>query len=88
MELFATRRNRVFYFIICYILCTYCICLFSYLEAEDTEKTYKFSQNCILEHVDQQTKAKSFDIKLNQFGPYRLNYLRNGRFHVFIINLL
>ncbi|XP_063933768.1 uncharacterized protein LOC135145578 [Zophobas morio] len=50
-----------------------------YLEAEDTEKTYKFSQNCILEHVDQQTKAKSFDIKLNQFGPYRLNYLRNGR---------
>ncbi|ODQ79716.1 hypothetical protein BABINDRAFT_161427 [Babjeviella inositovora NRRL Y-12698] len=49
------------------------------LEAEGMEKTYKFQQQDIVEAVDIGTANKSFELKLNEFGPYTLDYTRNGR---------
>ncbi|KAH3667855.1 hypothetical protein WICMUC_005255 [Wickerhamomyces mucosus] len=49
-----------------------------YLEAEGMEKTYKFKQDEIKTAVDQSTSNKALDLKLNEFGPYTLDYSRNG----------
>lgn len=50
-----------------------------YLEAEhELEKTFKFTQSEIKQHVDASTANKALDLKLNEFGPYRVNYSRNG----------
>ncbi|KAJ3012200.1 Small subunit (SSU) processome component [Thoreauomyces humboldtii] len=50
-----------------------------YLEAEGMEKTWKFTQSQLKEHVDLSTSSKMFDLKLPDFGPYALDYTRNGR---------
>lgn len=50
-----------------------------YLEAEDEmEKTFKFKQSEIKEHVDVTTSNKALDLKLKDFGPYHIDYSRNG----------
>lgn len=50
------------------------------LEAEGPmEKTFKFKQDDIAEVVDQSTANKKFELQLNEFGPYNLDYTRNGR---------
>ncbi|TPX40146.1 hypothetical protein CcCBS67573_g10639, partial [Chytriomyces confervae] len=51
-----------------------------YIEAEGMERTYKFSQTAIKQNVDVNTQNKAFDLKLNEFGPYALDYTRNGKF--------
>ncbi|KXS10732.1 BING4CT-domain-containing protein [Gonapodya prolifera JEL478] len=53
-----------------------------FLVAEGMEKTYKFSQQEIRENVDLNTSAKNFELKLDQFGPYKIDYTRNGKFLV------
>jgi U3 small nucleolar RNA-associated protein 7 len=50
-----------------------------YLEAEGMERTYKFAQSDIVANVDVATSQKSFELDLEEFGPYRLDYTRNGR---------
>jgi U3 small nucleolar RNA-associated protein 7 len=50
-----------------------------FLEAEGIEKTYKFTQNQLSENVDLNTAKKIFNLDLPDFGPYRMNYTRNGR---------
>ncbi|XP_071801836.1 WD repeat-containing protein 46-like [Asterias amurensis] len=50
-----------------------------FLEAEKGEETFHITQQDISEAVDIASATKSFDLKLEQFGPYRLNYTRNGR---------
>ncbi|ODV59237.1 Utp7p [Ascoidea rubescens DSM 1968] len=50
-----------------------------YLEAEGLEKTYNFTQKEIKENVDVGTANKAFALKLNEFGPYTLDYTTNGR---------
>lgn len=50
-----------------------------YLEAEGMERTYKFKQAAIKEHIDIQTERKMFDLDLDTFGPYRVKYDRAGR---------
>ncbi|VEU21991.1 DEKNAAC102967 [Brettanomyces naardenensis] len=50
-----------------------------YMEAEGMEKTYKFRQNDIVQEVDIGTAKKGFELKLDQYGPYSLDYSRNGR---------
>ncbi|KAJ1642853.1 putative U3 small nucleolar RNA-associated protein 7 [Coemansia asiatica] len=50
-----------------------------FLEAEGMERTYKFTQKQISENVDVSSSAKIFDLKLNEFGPYALQYSSNGR---------
>lgn len=50
-----------------------------FLVGEDGEDTAKILQTDIVEAVDISSAAKHFDLKLRQFGPYRLNYSRTGR---------
>ncbi|ODV94337.1 hypothetical protein PACTADRAFT_51197 [Pachysolen tannophilus NRRL Y-2460] len=50
-----------------------------FLEAEGMEKTFKFRQSEIRDSVDVSTANKNFELKLDQFGPYTLDYSRNGR---------
>ncbi|XP_073242728.1 WD repeat-containing protein 46-like [Porites lutea] len=51
-----------------------------YLEAEGLEKTFKFKQKDIADVVDVASARKYFELNLDTFGPYRVNYTRNGRF--------
>ncbi|GFO49058.1 WD repeat-containing protein 46-like [Plakobranchus ocellatus] len=47
--------------------------------ALEGERTYQITQNDIRASADEATQQKIFDLRLNQFGPYRLDYTRNGR---------
>ncbi|CEP60100.1 Utp7p LALA0_S01e03048g [Lachancea lanzarotensis] len=50
-----------------------------FLEAEnEMEKTFKVKQDEIRGAVDSSTANKALDLKLREFGPYSLNYSRNG----------
>ncbi|CAX45214.1 U3 small nucleolar RNA-associated protein, putative [Candida dubliniensis CD36] len=51
-----------------------------FLETEnDMEKTFKFKQDEIADAVDSSTANKKFELKLPEFGPYTIDYSRNGR---------
>lgn len=50
-----------------------------YLEAEGMEKTYRFKQNDIKDAVDKSTARKNINLKLDQYGPYTIDFTRNGR---------
>ncbi|KAJ5899338.1 hypothetical protein N7495_004082 [Penicillium taxi] len=51
-----------------------------FLEPEnELEKTYKVRQAEIQESVGLETAKKGFELRLNDFGPYRADYTRNGR---------
>ena len=50
-----------------------------FLEAEGMEKTYKFTQRELREHVDLATADNAVDLKLPHFGPYAVSYGRSGR---------
>lgn len=51
-----------------------------FLEAEGPmERTFKFKQDDIKEAVDQGTASKKFQLKLPDYGPYQLDFTRNGR---------
>lgn len=50
-----------------------------YLEAEGMEKTFRYKQEDIADAVDLATSNKKFSLKLTDFGPYTLDYTRNGR---------
>lgn len=50
-----------------------------FLETEnDMERTFKLKQSEIKKNVDIQTARKSFDIKLTDLGPYKVDYSRTG----------
>ncbi|KDO34990.1 hypothetical protein SPRG_18957 [Saprolegnia parasitica CBS 223.65] len=49
------------------------------LVAEGLEKTHRFTQEQLAEHVDINTANKMFDLTLDTFGPYKIDYTRNGR---------
>ncbi|EDO36936.1 predicted protein, partial [Nematostella vectensis] len=50
-----------------------------FLEAEGMEKTFSFKQKEIADAVDVASSQKFFELKLDKFGPYRIDYTRNGR---------
>ncbi|KND01817.1 uncharacterized protein SPPG_03608 [Spizellomyces punctatus DAOM BR117] len=50
-----------------------------FLEAEGLEKTWKFTQNQLKDNLDANTSKNVFDLKLKDFGPYTMDYTRNGR---------
>ncbi|EEP81569.1 conserved hypothetical protein [Uncinocarpus reesii 1704] len=51
-----------------------------FLEPEgELERTYKVRQDEIRENVGIETAKKGFDLKLEELGPYRADYTRNGK---------
>jgi U3 small nucleolar RNA-associated protein 7 len=51
-----------------------------FLEADGPmEKTFKFKQQEIEQVVDSSTANKKFELSLPEFGPYTIDYSRNGR---------
>ncbi|KAJ6008462.1 hypothetical protein N7540_012438 [Penicillium herquei] len=51
-----------------------------FLEPEgEIERTYKVRQDEIQESVGIETAKKGFELRLDDFGPYRMDYTRNGR---------
>ncbi|KAI9501477.1 WD40-repeat-containing domain protein [Coemansia spiralis] len=50
-----------------------------FLEAEGMERTYRFTQKQLAENLDISSAGKIFDLKLNEFGPYVLDYTANGK---------
>ncbi|KAG0171909.1 Small subunit (SSU) processome component [Apophysomyces sp. BC1034] len=50
-----------------------------YLEAEGIEKTYNYRQDQLKEGVDLNTSKKMFTLDLPDFGPYSIDYTKNGR---------
>eukprot|EP01103_Thecamoeba_quadrilineata_P019261 TRINITY_DN7715_c0_g1_i1.p1 TRINITY_DN7715_c0_g1~~TRINITY_DN7715_c0_g1_i1.p1 ORF type:complete len:539 (+),score=119.58 TRINITY_DN7715_c0_g1_i1:48-1664(+) len=51
-----------------------------YIEPDDNEFIYKITQDQIVNAVDIQTSEKVFDLDLNTFGPYTIDYSRNGKY--------
>lgn len=51
-----------------------------FLEPEgELEKTYRVRQDEVRDSVGVETAKKGFELKLNDLGPYRADYTRNGR---------
>ncbi|KAH8705636.1 putative small nucleolar ribonucleoprotein complex subunit [Talaromyces proteolyticus] len=51
-----------------------------FLEPEgELEKTYKVRQDDIKENIGIEVAKKGFELKLEDFGPYRADYTRNGK---------
>lgn len=49
------------------------------MEADAGERTTHYTQKQILDNVDIMSATKHFELKLNDFGPYRMKYFKNGR---------
>ncbi|KAL4534869.1 hypothetical protein Ndes2526A_g05736 [Nannochloris sp. 'desiccata'] len=49
------------------------------LEAEGTERTWRFQQQDIVKEVDTGAARKVFDLSLTELGPYSLDFSRSGR---------
>lgn len=51
-----------------------------FLEPEgEMERTYRVRQDEIATNVGIETAKKKFELRLDDFGPYRMDYTRNGR---------
>ncbi|XP_071332702.1 WD repeat-containing protein 46 [Trachinotus anak] len=50
-----------------------------FLEGDEDEDTCTISQEAIADAVDITSGAKYFNLKLSQFGPYRVDYSKTGR---------
>uniref|UniRef100_H2Z4C9 BING4 C-terminal domain-containing protein n=1 Tax=Ciona savignyi TaxID=51511 RepID=H2Z4C9_CIOSA len=50
-----------------------------FLETEEGEESWSIDQRTIADAADIASANKHFELKLNQFGPYRIDYTRNGR---------
>lgn len=50
-----------------------------FIETDGMERTHRLSQREITENVDARAANQVFSLKLDEFGPYRCAYDRNGR---------
>jgi U3 small nucleolar RNA-associated protein 7 len=53
-----------------------------FLETDGLKKTCYVTQNEISASVDIQSSQKVFDLEMEKFGPYRIDYTRDGRYLV------
>eukprot|EP01032_Pedospumella_encystans_P012808 gene12808-14789_t len=54
-----------------------------FIEMEDNRKVYSLKQQDIVDNVDLNTAKNSLDLQLTKFGPYSINYSRDGRHLLF-----
>ena len=54
-----------------------------FIETDGNEKTYRLKQDTIVQQVDLNTAKNAINLQLTKFGPYRMNYSRNGRYMLF-----
>lgn len=62
-----------------------------YLEAEEGERSARFTQSLICKNVDENTRRKQIDLKLTELGPYRrvlLLFRCRLRLHLLLLLLL
>ena len=50
-----------------------------FIQPEGNEKTYRIKQQDIINEVDLNTAKHIMDLQLTKFGPYKVNYSKNGR---------
>ncbi|GBO28463.1 WD repeat-containing protein 46, partial [Araneus ventricosus] len=50
-----------------------------YIEPDENEDTYRIQQQDIAKEADITSASKLFSLSLTEFGPYKLNYSRDGR---------
>jgi U3 small nucleolar RNA-associated protein 7 len=50
-----------------------------FIEMEHGVKTYKLTQRELVHNVDMNTARNILNLSLTNFGPYNVNYSRNGR---------
>ena len=51
-----------------------------FIETEtEMERTYKMTQGQLKQHLDEQTARHIYDLNLDQYSPYGMNYDRSGR---------
>uniref|UniRef100_F6TCX3 BING4 C-terminal domain-containing protein n=2 Tax=Ciona intestinalis TaxID=7719 RepID=F6TCX3_CIOIN len=50
-----------------------------FLETEEGEESWMIDQQSIVKEADIASANKHFQLKLEEFGPYRIDYTRNGR---------
>ena len=55
----------------------YDLFILSYLEKENQDEV--ITQYEIIQNVDMFSAQKYFELNLENFGPYRINYTKNGR---------
>ena len=53
-----------------------------FIEVEENDRVYKIKQQDIKHNVDMNTAKNAFDLQLPNFGPYSIDYSRNGRFDI------
>ncbi|XP_072015484.1 WD repeat-containing protein 46-like [Amphiura filiformis] len=51
-----------------------------FLEADEGDETHQILQTDLVDAVDITSATKSFELNLPQFGPYHMDFTRNGRF--------
>ena len=51
-----------------------------YVEAEGVEKTLHYRQSDMMPAIPVASQQNYFDLKLEQLGPYHLDYSHNGRY--------
>lgn len=49
-----------------------------FIEPDENEETHQIKQNELIDNVDITSSTKHFDLQLD-YGPYRVDYFRNGR---------
>lgn len=54
-----------------------------FIEVQDNEKTFKFKQQDIVRNVDLNSAKNVMNLHLTNFGPYAINFSRNGRYVLF-----
>ena len=51
-----------------------------FIEMDNHRKVYSLKQKDIVDNVDLNTAKNCMDLQLTNFGPYHVNYTRNGRY--------